>query len=327
MKSEKPIKTLVSEYLEEQNINSLSRITYDAALKNWLTFCVTQRIDVRLPRKADVLHFKSNFLKNGLSINTINLNLAVLRKFFSWLELNGIYSNITEGVKNYRNDNRHLKKYLTEDQVKTLLESISTDTLKGMRDYCLIFLLVTTGLRRGEAARLKYSNIVWHDNRPEPPIIKIIRKGQDYHTAFGLSPEIKIALDNYFVLRNNDENISRYTSIFISLSPNSFGKKLTPSSISRIIKQRFRDIGIDDPMMTAHSLRHSAAIISLKHGIDLFSVSKMLGHTSIETTRIYLQAIEDEVAQNNPAVQELSKTFHITPKTAQKQLILDEGIN
>lgn len=309
MQTTKPINTLIENFLDEQAVKEYSKITYRQALKTWVRFCINQKIDVRHPRKADAVFFISWMKSKNFKVNTINLNLAVLRKFFFWLEANGIYANIVNGIKRIRNSKKHLKKYLTEEQIVKLLNSISKEnSFTGKRDYCLIFLMVSTGLRRSEVARLKFSNIIWHNNTGKQPMLKIYRKGQDFCTYLGLSPQIKNELIDFWNYRDAKENISRETHIFTSKNNK---RKLNPGSISRIIKNRLRAIGIDDPMITAHSLRHSAAIIALKHGVDLFAVSKMLGHSSLETTKIYLQAISEEIELNNPAVHELSKTFYM----------------
>jgi integrase/recombinase XerD len=318
MKTEKPFNILIADFLSEQSVTQNSIRTYNQMLKNWVHFCISQKIDIRQPRKADVIFFKNYLMKTGKAINTVNLNVTVLKMFFSWLKQNSIYSNITEGIRNVRNDNRHLKKYLKEDQVNRLLNSIPFNDLEGMRDYCLIMLMVTTGLRRAEIARLKYKNIIWHQTSLEPPLIKIYRKGNEFHSEFSLSEEIIAPIIEYINYRHRRENISTFSPLFISLSKNSYAKQLQPGSISRIVKTRLSNIGINDPKITAHSLRHTAAIIALKHKVDLFAVSRMLGHRSIETTRIYLNAMEEELVRNNPAVQELGRTFQNKVKKGQK---------
>ena len=84
---------------------------------------------------------------------------------------------------------------------------------------------------------------------------------------------------------------------------------LQPAMVSRMIKQRFKQIGIVDKRMTCHSLRHTAAIQALKAGADVYEVQQMLGHSDIKTTTIYLRAIEEETRVNNRAVRILDKVL------------------
>ena len=86
-------------------------------------------------------------------------------------------------------------------------------------------------------------------------------------------------------------------------------KKIQPAMVSRMIKQRFKQIGIVDKRMTCHSLRHTAAIQALKAGADVYEVQQMLGHSDIKTTTIYLRAIEEETRVNNRAVRILDKVL------------------
>jgi site-specific recombinase XerD len=59
-----------------------------------------------------------------------------------------------------------------------------------------------------------------------------------------------------------------------------------------VVKSRFRAVGVDDPRLSAHSLRHFAASNALKNGASLMAVQAMLRHSSITTTQIYLHGID-----------------------------------
>ena len=86
-------------------------------------------------------------------------------------------------------------------------------------------------------------------------------------------------------------------------------RPLSDVMVSRIVKFYLNKIGIDDKYYTCHSLRHTAAILSLKSGASIYDVQQMLGHTSIETTRIYLRAIDAEKRIDNDAIRRLDELF------------------
>jgi integrase/recombinase XerC len=67
--------------------------------------------------------------------------------------------------------------------------------------------------------------------------------------------------------------------------------------------------GLKSNTITAHSLRHTAAALSIKNGVGLYEVSKMLGHTSIQTTQIYTSVLDAETLQINPACLSLDEVF------------------
>ena len=80
--------------------------------------------------------------------------------------------------------------------------------------------------------------------------------------------------------------------LFSSLSNNSKGQRLSPKSISSIVKHRLIDAGYNSDRLTAHSLRHSAVTISLIGGLPLEEVQQFARHKNISTTQIYAHNLE-----------------------------------
>jgi integrase/recombinase XerC len=72
---------------------------------------------------------------------------------------------------------------------------------------------------------------------------------------------------------------------------------MTTRSISRTVKQRLQQIGLDSDRLTAHSLRHTAATLNLLNGASIEETQQLLGHSNINTTLIYAHALER--ASNN----------------------------
>jgi integrase/recombinase XerC len=68
---------------------------------------------------------------------------------------------------------------------------------------------------------------------------------------------------------------------------------MATESISRIVKGRLRDAGINDERLTAHSLRHTAATLNLLNGGSLEETQKLLRHERISTTMIYSHALDN----------------------------------
>jgi integrase/recombinase XerC/integrase/recombinase XerD len=75
--------------------------------------------------------------------------------------------------------------------------------------------------------------------------------------------------------------------LFTSISDRNQGEALTTRSISRIVKQIFRGVGLDSRRLTAHSLRHTAITLSIKGGASLQQAQAMARHTDPKTTMIY----------------------------------------
>jgi site-specific recombinase XerD len=115
------------------------------------------------------------------------------RMFFKFLQKKMIYPNIFEDVKTNKGSKRD---HLTEEQVKVLLDSIERETVTGKRDFALIYLLFTTGLRIGEVAN---ANIEDLSERTGKRVLFVTGKGHyDRKQDFVLLP------DSTFTLRNHD---------------------------------------------------------------------------------------------------------------------------
>ena len=122
----------------------------------------------------------------------------------------------------------------------------------------------------------------------------------------GITGKMLEAIHDYIVCRGD---ITESDYLFVSHARGYKEAKLNPVMVSRIVKRRLREIGLDSKFLTCHSLRHNAAILSLKAGATIYDVQQMLGHVSIETTKIYLRAIEEETRINNRAVHTLDELF------------------
>jgi integrase/recombinase XerC len=104
-----------------------------------------------------------------------------------------------------------------------------------------------------------------------------------------LPPEVEIAIRDYWVERNE---LREDSPIFVSTSNRSLGQRLSERTISKIIKTRFRNIGLNSKRLTAHSLRHTAATLNMMNGGTLEETQAAMRHKNIQTTMIYLHHIE-----------------------------------
>ena len=80
--------------------------------------------------------------------------------------------------------------------------------------------------------------------------------------------------------------------LFCSHSDRNRGEDLTTRSVSRIIKQALRGVGLDDSRLTAHSLRHTAISLSIQGGASLQQAQAMARHSDSKTTLVYFHNLE-----------------------------------
>lgn len=317
MKSEKTINQLITEFIENLDVTETSRKHYRANLGRWFRFCNIHKIDVRIPRRADVIMYKNEMIANGKSMTTIDAYLSAVRQFFAWLEACGIYENIAAGIHSPKRYKGFRKGYLQPLELNKVLSAMPRKTLSEIRDFAIVNTLVRTGMRRVELIRMNVSDIVKIN---EGFAFNLQRKGHmEKDQTLGVSAKVIDPIHEYLSLRktaNADE------PLFINHSRYNTNERLNIDYVSRLVKASFRAVGIDENRFTAHSLRHTAAITAIRSGANITEVKEMLGHSSLETTRIYFSSIEAETRLSNKALLAIDRALDDVPETGQKQPIL-----
>jgi integrase/recombinase XerC len=167
------------------------------------------------------------------------------------------------------------------------MQAIDTRTLTGKRDYAIMALMLTAGLRTIEITR---SDITDMRTLGEHTVLYVQGKGKDSKGDFvKLAPQVEAAIRSYLNARGKAEANS---PLFTSTSNNSNGERMTTRSISGIVKARLIAAGYDSEFMTAHSLRHTAATINLLSGATLEETQQLLRHSNINTTLIYAHHLD-----------------------------------
>lgn len=309
MNTTKPINQLINEFLSNQDVSEGTRKNYRITLNIFVNWMVKNNVDVRNVTRPDILQYKKHLLDLKRTPTTINSYLISIRRFFEYCEQLGYYDNIAYGVRSPRQGQTFIKGYLKPAEIEKLLNQPDKSTLIGKRDYAILMLMCHTGVRCIEVSRLYVTDIY-----PEGAdmYISLLRKGQDTKEDIILLPEVFNAIEDYTAALPGNPS-----KLFTNLQHHNV-QTLNSITVGRIVSKHMRAIGVYKPYkVTAHSLRHSAAINSLKEGAPLRNVSKMLGHKSLKTTEIYLRAIEAEEDKNNTAVRILGTVYGKHNKTGQ----------
>lgn len=125
--------------------------TYTKALRQFFNYIGVHGI--RKPQREDVLAFRDDLKASGLKPTTVQNYITATRIFFKWTAQEGLYPNIAEHVKGAKLDKNHKKDYLTSRQAKEVLAGVQTDSEEGLRNYAILSLMVTGGLRTIEVSR------------------------------------------------------------------------------------------------------------------------------------------------------------------------------
>ena len=253
--------------------------TYIKGVKAFISWC--DKNNVSEVTHAILIQFKEDLMANNKSASTISMYMTALKKLYKYLETKG-FKNIASDLKGAKQKRNYSKDPLTLDQAKDLLNSIDRTTNEGKRNYALIHLLITTGLRTIEIERANVEDI---RNIGNNSVLYIMGKGRDSKDEYvKLTYETLKAINDYLLTRKIKDNKE---PLFISLSDRTNGQRLKTRSIRDIVKKAFRNIGLNSDKITTHSLRHTAITLSLLGGTPLQEVQQMARHSNINTTMIY----------------------------------------
>lgn len=242
---------------------------------------------IRQPQREDIIAFREELKASGHKPTTIQNYITATKLFFSWTAQEGYYPNIADHLKGAKLDREHKKDYLTSRQVKEVLGSIERDSLQGLRDYAILTLMVTGGLRDIEVSRANIGDL---RTVGENTVLYVQGKGRQEKTEYvKISPQVERAIRDYLKARGD---AGEEEPLFTSLSNNSKGKRLTTRSISGTVKKRLKEAGYNSERLTAHSLRHTAVTLSLLAGKDITEVQQFARHANIATTMIYNHSLD-----------------------------------
>ena len=288
----------VEAFLSECDIRANSKNVYRRGLLNFFKWVEqTGRVISELTR-ADILAFKETLLHTHSNL-TIAGYMVALRRFYEWCEGNKLYPNIAKGVKSPKRKNAYLKEHLRENQIHQLLQHFEGNP----RDYAIVNLLLRTGLRCVEVVRANIDDITYKGGQR---ILRVWGKGRDERDNFVvLTDKAYQPIKTYLDTRGNT---TLKEPMFVSTSNRNQNGRLTTRTISKICKEGLCAIGLDAHEYTAHSLRHTTAVMLLKHG-TLSDVQSVLRHASPVTSQIYTKSVEEELRLANPAEMKLDGIF------------------
>lgn len=276
---------------------------YNVTVKCFLEWITSN--GVISPTRDDIISYRQWLLaphesrKTGEIINfsadTAARYFRGCKMFFTFLEDQGLYKDITKNVRSPQTAKGFRRDSLEREDCLRILESIDRNTETGKRNYALILLYITCGLRDIEIARAVIGDIETHAGERR---LYVRGKGHiskdDYKK---IEAELWEALQDYFNARGTRD---KEAPLFASVSSNAKkgGKALCTAELSRIAKRILVKAGYDSPRITAHSFRHTSITLDRKAGASLEEASKHARHSSVVITQRYDHALEKAEAKD-----------------------------
>ena len=239
--------------------------------------------------------YKQHLLDQAAKPKTINRRLAALAAYAHWLEQAGYVKNARNPVQRVKavKETALAPRWLDKKQRAALLRAIDKEVEDAMRRYprlrlmylrdaAIVKLILFAGLRVGEIIQLRMSDIVLDDRKGSV----IVREGKGAkRREVPLNAKAREALLDYLRIRPDVER----DDLFLGQRNEGVQSKTIQRAVLRFAKKA----GLKN--VTPHTLRHSFAKALIDAGVSLEKVATLLGHSNLNTTRIYTTPGEEDL--------------------------------
>ena len=183
-----------------------------------------------------------------------------------------------------------LPRYLEEAECERLLSVF--DGPFALRDYCILMLFMSCGMRVSELVSLNVSDI--YDDH-----LRVVGKGNKERMIY-FAQGCREAIDDYLAVREPENIVPEdRNALFISRDH----RRISVRGVQKMVDKKLLQAGLDASRYSPHKLRHTAATLMLKNGVDTRALQEVLGHSNLNTTQIYTHldnAALHEAAMANP---------------------------
>jgi site-specific recombinase XerD len=216
--------------------------------------------------------------KGKLSPYSIQGDIRAIKAFWSWLLSNGYVEKNAFAKFPLPKVPKTVVSTLTIEQMQLLLNTIKTDNAIGFRNYCILLLLIDTGMRISEVTGIEIINLSLTQC-----FVKITGKGQKERIV-PFSQVTRKAMLKY--INNYRPEICNYNTPY--LFPARDGNHVSVNTIQQAIRRLAKKVGLQDAKCHPHIFRHTFATTFLAKGGNPLILREILGHESIQTTQKYV---------------------------------------
>jgi integrase/recombinase XerC len=285
-----------------------TRRAYSAA---WNALLAYTGKDPATITQSDVLAYR-RYLEQERRVTqaTINQHLSAISSFYRFaVERELRADNPTEGVKRRAVNPYGKATWMKAEEARAFLAAIDRDTVQGKRDYAIMLLLLTTAVRVGVIAALRFGDFRRQGDRV---FMSYTNKGGETVES-ELDPNTVAAIEGYLATRRGltgDSPLITATEdgarTIASTGHGDVERPLTARTIHRLVTKYANRAFGKGHGIHPHSLRHTAAMEAARHG-TLSEVSRLLRHKNTRITTIYLDHVDDSSAYH--LTETLGKVF------------------
>lgn len=262
----------IEKILKVRGCSKLTSKNYISCIKRFLKYFNGKNIK-NLSEEEILNYLIENFIDNGMQPSTFNVNRAAIIYYYSIIYnriLNDKWLPYSKVPKRYHN-------IISKKDIIKLLRSANNIRLQLM-----IVLAFGCGLRRAEVASLNIKNIDLKNKK-----IKVVGKGNKQR--YTILPDFVIKLLKPYYLKNKTKILKSNGYLFSKGRTDCELPYIHPTTISGLFHHLLKKLNCKNKDITFHTLRRSFATLYIKNGGDLWVLKDLLGHSSINSTLIYVQ--------------------------------------
>lgn len=269
---------LLSEYIEylryERQLSEASIMAYKSDLRKLDSFLGSKPVEEIT--RDDLRALMRDMTRQKLSTYTVRRHMHGYSTFWDWLKLTGrIQENVADLIQ-LPKPQRRVPDWLDVNELERWINTPAQGSRRVIkhRNITAWRTLAWLGLRRGELLKLEVKDVRLSDREI------VIRNTKGKHDRILPIPD-----SLYDDLAQQVGDKSADAKVFASQA----GKRWTPQYFNRAFRAHVVACGLADRKVTPKTLRHTFATQLIRQGVDLSTVSRLMGHKDIKTTMIYIQ--------------------------------------
>lgn len=270
---------MFTESLESGGKSSLTIIAYKNDLRQLVSYLAQNgKTAPQAVPSRDLENFKLELMNKNYTAKSVARKLNAIKGFFRWLTQKGYIIKDPASLVSHPKYELSPPRILSPIEYRALRDAARSDT----RIAAIVELLLQTGMRISEVATLKLSDI-------KPDKINILGR------EFSLNLSAYKAVEEYLRIRPQ----AKSEHIFVTKT----GRPLLVRNIRAAIERAFAEAGIENA--TVNDIRNTFIVHQLSKGVDLVTVSRVVGHKRLATTERYLSLIKPSDGEKTNKLGEL----------------------
>jgi len=248
---------------------------YSYVFNSFIKFLGDPSLSLSEINTLKIRSYLASLQDRGLCKTTSRIHLVVLKTFFNWLAQEQLLSKNPIDLLKTPKLPKQFPFILSDPQVATLLKACDQHSWRGFRDYTMLLCFIDVGLRLNELISLQLQDVSLAQRS-----LKVQGKGSKERLCF-MGARLTKAMRRWLDLRG----FKPYSEeVFIART----GERLKPRYVQHIVANLGKKASITGVRVSPHTLRHTAATLAVRNGLDVFSLQRLFGWGKVETAMRYV---------------------------------------